>query len=67
MEERGPCPMLNTLANHNFVPYDGKMLTREVVVDALFEALHFDYEIGFFLFEFGLLANPEPNATWFDL
>ena len=59
--------MLNTLANHNFIPHDGKMLTEEVVVGALSDALHFDYELGLFIFEFGLQTNPEPNANWFNL
>lgn len=59
--------MLNTLANHNFLPHDGRMLTEDVVVGAFVKALNFDRDFGAFLFGLGLPVNPEPNATWFDL
>lgn len=59
--------MLNALANHNFLPHDGRMLTEDAVVSAFAEALNFDRDFGAFLFGLGLPVNPEPNATWFDL
>ena len=59
--------MLNTLANHNYIPRDGKLLTEENVSDGLLKALNFDRPFGSFLFSLGLQVNPEPNATWFSL
>ncbi|KAL9622323.1 MAG: hypothetical protein Q9160_003334 [Pyrenula sp. 1 TL-2023] len=64
---RGPCPMLNTLANHGFLPHDGKNLTQDVVVNALQDGVNLDVELGTLLFQQAVLTNPEPNATWFDL
>ncbi|KAM7208308.1 Chloroperoxidase [Naviculisporaceae sp. PSN 640] len=64
---RGPCPMLNTLANHGFLPHDGKDITREIAANALFDALHINKTLGEFLFNFGVTTNPKPNATSFSL
>ncbi|OJJ78689.1 peroxidase family protein [Aspergillus glaucus CBS 516.65] len=64
---RGPCPMLNTLSNHGFLPHDGRNLTREVVVKGLSEGLNFNATLGSLMFDMALVANPEPNATYFTL
>lgn len=59
--------MMNTLANHGFLPHDGKNLTKEVVVGALKAGLNFNESLGTVMFEQALVANPEPNATYFTL
>ncbi|KAJ5103881.1 hypothetical protein N7532_004410 [Penicillium argentinense] len=64
---RGPCPMMNTLANHGFLPHDGKNLTEKTVVQALKSALNFNTSLGSLMFEMAIVANPEPNATFFTL
>ncbi|KAL5339934.1 Chloroperoxidase [Aspergillus crustosus] len=64
---RGPCPMMNTLANHNFLPHDGKNLTRPAVVHALTTALNFNASLASLMFDMAIIANPEPNATYFTL
>ncbi|KAK5165295.1 uncharacterized protein LTR77_009393 [Saxophila tyrrhenica] len=64
---RGPCPMMNTLANHGFLPHDGKNLTKPVVMKGLQDGLNFNEALIETMFEQALIANPEPNATWFDL
>ncbi|KAK1832933.1 Chloroperoxidase [Podospora conica] len=64
---RGPCPMLNSLTNHGFLPHHGKDLTRTAVSNALFDALHVNHTLGSFLFDFGLLTSPSPNATTWSL
>ncbi|KAL4877058.1 Peroxidase, family 2-domain-containing protein [Aspergillus karnatakaensis] len=64
---RGPCPMMNTLANHNFLPHDGRNLTHPVVVDALTKALNFNATLASLMFDMAIIANPEPNATFFTL
>ncbi|BCS28314.1 peroxidase family protein [Aspergillus puulaauensis] len=64
---RGPCPMMNTLANHNFLPHDGRNLTRPTVVDALGKALNFDAGLANTMFDMAIIANPIENATYFTL
>ncbi|KAK3179855.1 hypothetical protein K4F52_008773 [Lecanicillium sp. MT-2017a] len=63
----GPCPMMNTLANHGFLPRNGREITREVVVDAMGAALNFDDGLASLMFDQAIIANPEPNATYFSL
>ncbi|CAN8100860.1 unnamed protein product [Discula destructiva] len=64
---RGPCPMLNTLANHGFINHSGKNLTEAVVVAGLGAGLNFDPALGKLMFEMAIVANPQPNATEFSL
>lgn len=64
---RGPCPMLNTLANHGFLPRDGRQLTQDVIVSGLGKGLNFDGSLAKLMFEMAVPANPEPNATFFTL
>lgn len=60
--------MLNTLANHHFLPHHGRNLTRPQVTAALFDALHVNHTLSSFLFDFGLLTSPHgPNATTWSL
>lgn len=59
--------MMNTLANHGFLPHDGKNLTQEVVTKGLEDGLNFDAALTRVMFNQALPANPEPNATFFDL
>lgn len=64
---RGPCPMMNTLANHGFLHRDGLNLTEDVVINALKDGLNFDKSLSETMFKMALPANPDPNATWFTL
>ncbi|KAJ3543178.1 heme-thiolate peroxidase [Fusarium decemcellulare] len=64
---RGPCPMMNTLANHGFLPRDGKNLTQEVVVSGLKRGINLHEALGTQMFKQSIIANPEPNATFFTL
>lgn len=59
--------MMNTLANHGFLPHDGRNLTQENVVKGLQEGLNFNTSLGTLMFQMALIANPEPNATFFTL
>ncbi|EXJ75405.1 uncharacterized protein A1O5_02101 [Cladophialophora psammophila CBS 110553] len=67
MAVRGPCPMLNTLANHGFLPHSGKNITENDTVNALNAALNVDRKLGVFLFQHAITTNPAPNATDFSL
>jgi len=64
---RGPCPFLNTFANHGFLPRSGKYITHKDLADGLFNSVNFDANISSFLFDFAVGTNPEPNSTWFSL
>lgn len=59
--------MMNTLANHNFLPHDGRNLTRPTVVDALTTALNFDAGLANTMFDMAIVANPVENSTYFTL
>ncbi|CAG8984234.1 hypothetical protein HYALB_00004217 [Hymenoscyphus albidus] len=64
---RGPCPMLNTLANHNILPHNGKNLTEEITIQALIDGVNFTSSLGKFLFNFALTTNPVSGTGMFDL
>ncbi|KAL2867377.1 Chloroperoxidase [Aspergillus lucknowensis] len=58
---------MNTLANHGFLPHDGRKLTRPVVVDALNNALNSNTSLANLMFDMAIVVNPEENATYFTL
>jgi hypothetical protein len=60
---RAPCPVMNTLANHGFVPRDGRNITRQPFVEACGDALNISPEFADNIFTTGLPSNPTPNAT----
>ncbi|OTB02684.1 hypothetical protein M426DRAFT_74456 [Hypoxylon sp. CI-4A] len=64
---RGPCPMLNTLANHGFLPHSGKGITVNKTIDALNAGLNMEADLAALLFDFAVTTNPTPNASYFDL
>ncbi|KAK5991329.1 Peroxidase stcC-like protein [Cladobotryum mycophilum] len=45
-DSRGPCPMLNTLANHGYLPHNGRNLTSQLFAKAVVEALNVDDGYG---------------------
>jgi hypothetical protein len=59
--------MMNTLANHGFLPRDGRNITRANAVSALKGGLNFNGTLGSIMWEQAIIANPEPNATFFTL
>lgn len=59
--------MMNTLANHGFLPHDGRNITKDVVKSAMGEALNFDSALASLMFDQAIHINPEPNATFFTL
>ncbi|KAF2189849.1 Cloroperoxidase [Zopfia rhizophila CBS 207.26] len=64
---RGPCPMMNTLANHGFLPHDGRNFTKANAVYALSTAINFNTSLSELMWEQAIIANPGPNATFFTL
>ncbi|CAG8941389.1 unnamed protein product [Penicillium salamii] len=59
--------MMNTLANHGFLPHDGRNITRDTLVEGLHDALNFNSSLSSLMFDMGVVANPDPNATYFTL
>jgi hypothetical protein len=59
--------MLNTLANHGFLPHDGRNITQVNAINGLKSGLNFDGELGALMWKQAIIANPEPNATSFTL
>lgn len=64
---RGPCPMMNTLANHGYLQRDGRNITRENAIKGLGDGLNFNSSLVEIMFDAAIGANPEPNATYFTL
>ncbi|RAH55983.1 peroxidase [Aspergillus piperis CBS 112811] len=64
---RAPCPMLNTLANHGYLPHNGKDITEQHTINALYNALGIDAELATYLHQEAVTTNPAPNATTFSL
>ncbi|KAJ8065653.1 hypothetical protein OCU04_006325 [Sclerotinia nivalis] len=65
---RGPCPMMNTLANHGFLPRDGRNLTEHNVVKGLNHGLNFNKSLASIMFQQAVPASPAyPNTTFFTL
>ncbi|KAF9875550.1 hypothetical protein CkaCkLH20_06931 [Colletotrichum karsti] len=63
---RSPCPVMNTMANHGFVPRDGRNMTREILIKGLGDGLNIAEVRAINIFENALQVNPIPNATFFD-
>ncbi|KAI0708499.1 Chloroperoxidase [Earliella scabrosa] len=52
-DSRAPCPAMNSLANHGYLPRDGKNLTRTQLAAAIREVFNVSYAISVV---FGILA-----------
>jgi hypothetical protein len=59
--------MMNTLANHGILPRDGRNITKEAVIKGMKQGLNFDPALATIMFDQAVIANPEPNATFFTL
>ncbi|KAK8115390.1 Cloroperoxidase [Apiospora kogelbergensis] len=63
---RAPCPMMNTLSNHGILPHNGRNIDLNTTLGGL-GMLNLEPELAGYLFDFGVLTNPELNATTFTL
>ncbi|KAG7382686.1 hypothetical protein PHYPSEUDO_004656 [Phytophthora pseudosyringae] len=52
---RSPCPALNSLANHGYLPRDGKALTPEMIRSAIVDVFNVDEALA------GRLTRPLPS------
>ncbi|KAJ8081092.1 hypothetical protein PM082_017933 [Marasmius tenuissimus] len=59
---RGPCPGLNTLANHGFLPRSGRNITVPMIVEAGFKGYNIESDILILAGKVGLLTSFEADA-----
>ncbi|KAF7532229.1 heme-thiolate peroxidase [Neopestalotiopsis clavispora] len=45
-DDRSPCPLLNSLANHGFIPHDGKNISGDVLSKAITTNLNMDDSVS---------------------
>jgi peroxidase family protein len=60
---RSPCPALNTLANHGFLPRDGRNITLPMITRAAKDGLNVGPLVPLEGFTRSVITNPIPNAT----
>ncbi|OLN95791.1 putative sterigmatocystin biosynthesis peroxidase stcC 4 [Colletotrichum chlorophyti] len=66
-EVRSPCPALNTLANHGFLPHNGRNVTLDIVKKGLKDAMNIDEQLAAAAFTPALKANPKADSNAIDL
>ncbi|CVL08760.1 related to chloroperoxidase [Fusarium mangiferae] len=65
---RGPCPGLNTLANHGYIPRDGKNITLDILKDGMLTGYNIENLDAVILFTQAIKTSPKyPNTHTFDL
>ncbi|KAK0472739.1 Chloroperoxidase [Armillaria novae-zelandiae] len=61
-----PCPGLNILANHGFLPQDGKNITIDMVLKAGKEGFNVDSDVLIFATKVSLLTTNAPDSFTLD-
>ncbi|CAI6331161.1 unnamed protein product [Periconia digitata] len=64
---RGPCPAMNSMANHHILPHNGRNLTVPMMADALAATFNLSPEMGTIVATIGLSTTPDPSAGFMDL
>ncbi|PGH16317.1 hypothetical protein AJ79_01859 [Helicocarpus griseus UAMH5409] len=64
---RGPCPALNSLANHGILPHSGKGMTYPVLLKGILEGLNVGFDLTVFAGTGGMLSRENPLELTFDL
>ncbi|KXH48418.1 hypothetical protein CSAL01_13512 [Colletotrichum salicis] len=64
---RGPCPMLNSLANHGYLARDGKSISMQDLIAGLGSALHFNESLVRTLGTPAFATSTTGNASTFNL
>ncbi|KAH9006427.1 Cloroperoxidase [Lactarius hatsudake] len=59
---RSPCPALNTLANHGYLPHDGKQLTAPILIHALQEGYGLSTALAHLLVHGGIFLLGQTGA-----
>ncbi|KAL4803342.1 Chloroperoxidase [Aspergillus unguis] len=66
-DSRGPCPGLNTLANHGYLPRDGRNITLDKLKDGMLEGFNIAHSDADLLFFQAVRTSPELFSDHFDL
>jgi hypothetical protein len=64
---RGPCPAMNSMANHHIIPHHGMNLTIPMLADALAKTFNLSIEMGTIVSGIGLATAPDPSLGYFNL
>ena len=64
---RSPCPALNAIANHGFLPRSGKHINLAQVILGLFLGLGVSPEVSGFIGAIGMVSSSKPLTLSFDL
>ncbi|KAM0247557.1 hypothetical protein ACHAP5_004007 [Fusarium lateritium] len=65
---RGPCPGLNTLANHGYIPRDGKNIDLKILEDGMLAGYNIEPMDALILFTQAIRTSPKyPLTRSFDL
>ena len=64
---RGPCPGLNTLANHGLLPRSGKNITQADLVAAMRQGMNHDESLSVLLLRAAVQTNPSKDNATFSL
>ncbi|KAI0125584.1 hypothetical protein BJ170DRAFT_695627 [Xylariales sp. AK1849] len=61
-DQRGPCPGLNALANHGYLPHDG-VADIDTIIKATNEVYGMSLDLGGFLAVYGTVVDGNPLST----
>ncbi|KAJ7122439.1 Peroxidase, family 2-domain-containing protein [Mycena epipterygia] len=61
-DERSPCPGLNTLANHGYLPRNGVNISLPQLRDAALEGFNLDFSTVLVVAKFALLSGTDPGS-----
>ena len=67
LSARGPCPGMNTLANHGYLPPSGREISRDMLAKAMLDGFNIAKSDAIILFSQAVRTNPKPLAKTFDL
>lgn len=64
---RSPCPMLNSMANHGWLPHDGKNIDLATIQSAFLAAMGFSTESFISITQSALAVSTTGNSSTFNL
>ncbi|KKZ58998.1 hypothetical protein EMCG_00863 [[Emmonsia] crescens] len=64
---RGPCPALNSLANHGILPHNGKRMTYPILLKGILEGLNVGFDLTLVAGTGGMLGAKNPLRLYFNL
>src|ERR1700753_1267626 len=65
-DTRGPCPMLNTLANHGYMHRSGVDKTENIMI-AVMEGANMEHDFAAFVVSFATLARGNANTAMLSI